>query len=230
MGSKARLVKYLAPIIQSYITSDTVGYLEPFVGGANMIQHIKHDRRYASDINRYLIALLQYSQDTNNPLPETITEDEYNRVKNNKDEYADWYVGLVGFCASFGSKFFGGYARDKSTNRNIPTERINNLKEQREFLKNIHFKCTDFTKIKPLSNFVIYCDPPYFGTTKYHSDLDHTMFWGWVRNYSKNNIVLVSEYEAPKDFDCVFEKEVTTCLTTTKPYKKDVERLFRWND
>ena len=37
MGSKNRLSKYLAPIIQSYITDETKGYLEPFVGGANMI-------------------------------------------------------------------------------------------------------------------------------------------------------------------------------------------------
>lgn len=33
VGSKNRLSKYLAPIIQSYITEDTEGYLEPFVGG-----------------------------------------------------------------------------------------------------------------------------------------------------------------------------------------------------
>ena len=33
IGSKNRLSKELAPIIQSYITKDTAGYLEPFVGG-----------------------------------------------------------------------------------------------------------------------------------------------------------------------------------------------------
>ena len=40
MGSKNRFAKELAPIIQSYITSDIKGYLEPFVGGANMIDKI----------------------------------------------------------------------------------------------------------------------------------------------------------------------------------------------
>lgn len=34
VGSKNRLSKELAPIIQSYITEDTVAYIEPFVGGA----------------------------------------------------------------------------------------------------------------------------------------------------------------------------------------------------
>mgnify|MGYP001075335967 CR=1 FL=1 len=41
VGSKNRISKELAPIIQSYITEDTKGYLEPFVGGANMIDKIK---------------------------------------------------------------------------------------------------------------------------------------------------------------------------------------------
>lgn len=33
MGSKNRLSKELVPIIQSYITENTKGYLEPFMGG-----------------------------------------------------------------------------------------------------------------------------------------------------------------------------------------------------
>lgn len=229
MGSKARLAKYLAPIIQSYITPDTVGYLEPFVGGANMIQHIKHEKRYGSDTNKYLIALLKHTQNLNNIFPETITEEEYNRVNNNKDNYDDWYVGLVGFCATFGGKFFGGYARTKG--RNIPKERITNLNNQRKDLTNISFKCYDFTKINSLKNFVIYCDPPYFETTAYSSKFNHKVFWDWVRSYSKNNIVLVSEYSAPSDFNCIYEKEVKTKLTKDgSSYKPDTERLFLWKD
>lgn len=234
MGSKARLAKYIVPIIQGYITEDTVGYLEPFVGGANMIQHIKHEKRYGSDINKYLIALLKYAQDLNNILPETITEDEYNRVKTNKDNYDDWYVGLVGFCSSYSGKFFGGYPRDRQTGRNLPNEMIRNLQSQRHFLHNISFKNADFNNIRKIKGFVIYCDPPYFGTTKYKCDLDHSIFWDWVREFSKSNIVLVSEYTAPNDFEIIFEKELTTTLSNsacnTLGYKKDIERLFKWKE
>lgn len=94
VGSKNRLSKELAPIIQSYITANTLGYLEPFVGGANMIDKIKCGLRIGSDSHKELIALLQYSQ--NIELPTTITEGEYNKVKNNKSGYDSWYVGLVG--------------------------------------------------------------------------------------------------------------------------------------
>ena len=124
IGSKNRLAKELTPIIQSYITDDTKGYLEPFVGGANMIDKISCNNKFGCDIHEELIELLKYIQNTNNVLPTTITEEEYNKVRLNKDKYEKWYVGFVGFCATFGAKYFGGYARgfkeDKITPRYIP--------------------------------------------------------------------------------------------------------------
>ena len=41
-GSKARIAKYIAPIIQKAINdSHTDTFIDAFVGGANLIQHIK---------------------------------------------------------------------------------------------------------------------------------------------------------------------------------------------
>ena len=75
IGSKSRLSKELAPIIQSYINSNTKGYIEPFCGGCNMIDKIAHHTKIGYDIHGELIELLKYAQ--KNELPETITEDEY---------------------------------------------------------------------------------------------------------------------------------------------------------
>lgn len=83
-----------------------------YVGGANMIDKIQCSNKIGCDIHRQLIALLQYAQEYGDLLPERILEDTYNEVKNNKEKYEDWYLGLVGFCSSFGAKYFGGYARD----------------------------------------------------------------------------------------------------------------------
>lgn len=52
VGSKNRLSKELAPIIQSYITDETVAYIEPFVGGANMIDKINHHNKIGSDVHK----------------------------------------------------------------------------------------------------------------------------------------------------------------------------------
>ena len=151
VGSKNKLSKELAPIIQSHITKDTKGYLEPFVGGANMIDKIQCKKRIGCDIHEELIELLKYTRDYYNLLPNVIMEDTYKEVKDNKDKYEKWYVGFVGFCATFGSKYFGGYARAKSDKYNgeKSEKAINNLKKQAPNLEGIDFKCTSFLNLTP---------------------------------------------------------------------------------
>ena len=68
VGSKNRLSKELVPIIQNYINKDTKMYIEPFVGGANMIDKIQCNKRIGCDIHKQLIELLKYVYSENNPL------------------------------------------------------------------------------------------------------------------------------------------------------------------
>ena len=233
VGSKNRLAKELIPIIQSYITDDTKGYLEPFVGGANMIDKISCNNKFGCDIHEELIELLKYIQNTNNVLPTTITEEEYNKVRLNKDKYEKWYIGFIGFCATFGAKYFGGYARgfkeDKITPRDIPAESIRNIEKQRKNLQNIKFKCCSYDEInKNIKDFVIYCDPPYKGTLKYTTDFDYDKFYKWCKEMSKNNIVLISEYWMPEEFECIWEKKTTVRIDSNKKSKdKGMERTER---
>lgn len=63
MGSKARIAKHIAPIINKLITDNEITkYVEPFVGGANMIEYIKCETRIGNDSNKYLIAMWQRLQ------------------------------------------------------------------------------------------------------------------------------------------------------------------------
>ena len=197
LGSKNRLSKELAPIIQSYITESTRGYLEPFIGGANMIDKINCKKRIGSDIHKELIALLQYAQDINNVLPQHISEEEYISVRNNKEKYPSWYVGLVGFCATFGARYFEGYARsmkaDKVTPRDMSNEAIRNIEKQRENLININFANKSFLELKKdeIKGYVIYCDIPYRNTKKYATkNFPYDEFYKWAKDLSKNNIVM----------------------------------------
>lgn len=233
LGSKNRIAKELKPVIESYINANTTHYIEPFVGGANMIDKIDFGRKVGSDINPYLIALLQYAQDLTNDLPVTISEDEYNAVKANKVAYDDWYVGLVGFCATFGTKFFAGYARgfknDKVTPRDVPSEAIRNIQRQRAQLRGIIFNCSDYTAYSDVRGAVIYCDPPYRGTTKYKTGgFDYEAFYDWCVKMAEHNTVLISEYVMPSDrFECVWEKEHSVNLSANRNAKSTrIERLF----
>jgi len=238
VGSKNRIAKELAPIIQSYITDETVGYLEPFVGGANMIDKIKHHNKIGCDIHEELIELLKYVQENYMKLPKTITEDEYNIVRNNKENYPKWYVGLVGFCATFGAKYFGGYARgfkaDKITPRDIPSESIRNIVKQSPNIKGVKFYNCSFQELikDKIVRYVIYCDIPYKGTLEYKNNgFPYEEFYDWAVELSKNNTVLISEYEMPEDkFKCIWEKEHKVLIDSNKNSEDKnnirIERLF----
>ena len=110
LGSKNRISKYIAPIIQSYVDKGCVGYLEPFVGGANMIDKIKCDTKIGSDIDKYVIAVLRGLQCGIEP-PREVSRELYNDIKNNKEKYSDFIVGYIGYELSFGAKWFGGYVK-----------------------------------------------------------------------------------------------------------------------
>lgn len=234
VGSKNRLSKELAPIIQSYITDDTIGYLEPFVGGANMIDKIKCKNRVGCDIHNNLIAVLNKLSEGWLP-PENISEDEYKSIQNNKDLHDDYLVGYVGFQLSYGGKWFGGYRRDKIGKRNYSREAYVNTLKQIPNLKDIEFKCIDFRKlpIDKIKGYVIYCDIPYQGTTKYKTEqFPYEEFYDWVKAASINNTVLISEYSMPDEFECIWQKEVKTLLDSNKN-KADkqnirVEKLFTY--
>ena len=233
VGSKNRISKELAPIIQGYINEETVGYLEPFVGGANMIDKIVCKKRIGCDIHAELIALLNYAKD--NEFPESISEEEYKKVRDNRDKYEPWYVGLVGFCASFGAKYFGGYARrynKDGTIYDVPKQAINSLRKQSAKLKDITFINKSFLDLPKdkIKGYVIYCDIPYKGTVKYKSgQFPYEEFYTWAKEMSKDNTVLISEYDMPEDFECIWHKEMKTSLGSGVNKGSDkvrVEKLF----
>lgn len=142
---------------------------------------------------------------------------------------------MVGFNATYGAKYFGGYARsfkaDGVTPRDMPNEALRNLKKQIPNILDIEFICSSYldNEFCNLKNALIYCDPPYYNTTKYNiKEFDTNKFWDWCRMMDKNNYVYVSEYNAPEDFECIWEKETTTSLKV-KEHEPRIERLFRLN-
>ena len=177
-------------------------------------------------LNKYLIALLEAVQN-GQELPEYITKDEYIAVKTNKDNYPDWYVGFVGFICSFRAKFFGGYSGYYTTKtgiqRNYIKECINNILKQN--LDGIKLVCSSYDALDIPANSIIYCDPPYNDTTKYKDSFDSDAFWQWCRDKAKEgHTVYVSEYNAPEDFKCIWEKQINSNLGGTS--KTATEKLF----
>jgi DNA adenine methylase len=229
MGSKSRLVKYIKPIIELELTNREV-YAEPFVGGFNMIAEIDAPCRYANDSNKYIIAMIDAL--SSGWVPQAYyTKDEYETYKSGQGD--DHEIGYVGINCSYSGKWFGGFAGITTTKkgiRNYQIEAYANVSRQIKKLDDVILTAGSYLDMVIPDNSVIYCDPPYADTTGYGNKFNHGEFWEWARDKSASNVVLVSEYSAPDDFKCVWQKEMSSSLSANGKAggnKTSIERLFK---
>lgn len=225
MGSKNRIAKEILPIILKDRKPNQC-YVEPMVGGGNLIDKVE-GFRIGADLNPYVIEALKLIRDNPESLPDFVSEEYYRDLEIKKQ--LNGLTGVVGFTCSFGSKWFGGYARN-SDGRNYIKVAKNNALAQSPNLKDCLFINSAYQLLDIPKNSIIYCDPPYEGTTKYKDGFNHSEFWEWVRTKSlEGHSVFVSEYIAPDDFICVWQKDLTTSFSTSESIKA-TEKLFIFND
>src|SRR5690606_29887732 len=127
-----------------------------------------------------------------------------------------------------GGKWFGGYRRDSIGKRDYSLEAYNNYMAQAPRLCGVDFRCSSYEKLEIPKGSIIYCDPPYAGTTKYATGaFDHAAFWQWWRDkVQEGHKGFVSEYSAPEDFISVWEKKVNNPLVKDTGSKQGIENLF----
>lgn len=228
MGSKSRIAKHILPIMLDDAEKHGITtWIEPFVGGGNMIDKVPDRmRRIGIDYSPHTIAAMLAIRDMVNNLPDNVSEDEYRSIKGKPVDSISSWIRLV---CSLGGRFENGYARDK-TGRNYALEGKRNALKQSPKIQAVEFVCASYNDYKPV-NSLVYCDPPYQGTTKYKTDVfNHEEFFEWCRNAAKNgNLVYVSEYSAPEDFECVWQGEVKTGFASQRKSATHtaVEKLFK---
>lgn len=230
VGSKSRHAKEIINAIKKTCDWDNyINWVEPFVGGANMIDKVVGKNRIGNDSNKYVIALLEYIKAGKSP--EHISESVYRLVRQNPELFDDYFVGFAGICCSYLGKWFGGYAGNFKA-RDYITESINNLNKQKESIKDVIFCTGDYRDINIPIKSIVYCDPPYAGTTKYgNSYFDTASFWYYFTEVvHKDNQVFVSEYSIPAEYEdkykVVWQKWVNSSLTQNTGGKKSVEKLY----
>ena len=237
MGSKSRIKKNIVPILQMIIDKYNITtYVEPFAGGCNIIDSIRCNQRIANDRSTPLIELFKGLLN-GKELPLEINKEHYFDVRKHKndDTYEEWYKGMVGYLSSYNGTYFTGYAGKVTTKtgkvRDYYDEAKRNIQAQIPFLKDVEFFNMDYRKLNIPAGSLIYCDIPYKNTTQYFTskDFNHEEFWQWVRDMSKNNIVIVSELQAPGDFAVVWEQEVTRTQNNRKR-EKSIEKMFIYKD
>ena len=227
MGSKNRISKYILPIILKDRKPDQ-WYIEPFVGGLNSISKTTGNRM-GSDNNKYLIAFLKELQNGYIPLNK-INNEIYLHIKNNKNLYGNATVGCIGFLFSYAAKFFGGYIGNSNDivckGRDRVGESYRAIEKARKEVIGIKLINCSYDELEIPKNSIIYADPPYFGATKYKDDFNHQKFWEWCREISNKHQLFISEYNAPDDFKCIWQKEINSSLDKNTGSKKGIEKLF----
>ena len=84
----------------------------------------------------------------------------------------------------------------------------------------------DYRTLKVQPGDVLYCDPPYKGTTGYNGQgFDHEAFYDWA--CSQSVPVYISEYDMPRDrFLKVWERERNSIMSTQGTEGTVIERLY----
>lgn len=228
-GGKAKVGKHIADYIN---TNRQAGqsYWEPFVGGAwIMYRVLPVGPRIGSDVCAPLIALYQKLQEGWQP-PQAVTEEDYARAKAGLVE--PYMQAFIGFGCSFAGKWFGGFARQAGYN--FARGSGSSLLKKAAFMGDVVFRHQNYLDAPPIKNAVIYCDPPYTGTTGYSAAPKYRPeeFWNACRAWAaQGNTVLVSEYAAPPDFELVLEIATHTQIRNgANVREKRTEKLFLLDD
>jgi site-specific DNA-adenine methylase len=182
------------------------------------------------DANKDVIAMWKATQKGWKP-PVTCTKKKYEDLKNNKRTSAE--RGFIGVACSYSGIFFVGYRGTQTFKNGGKTRTVSSaamtgrsVNKIAKMVKNVNFKACEYQDIRP-KNMLIYCDPPYVNNGYQQSSFFHfdsKEFWDLMRDWSKDNIVVVSEYKTPKDFKMIWQSKNHVMHHGKKNMK--VEKLF----
>lgn len=241
MGNKSRIVNDILPIMLQHNKNNI--FVDLFCGSCSVIQNVPVNyKRIANDKNKYLIEMFK-ALTNGKEYPIFIQKEIYSHYRDvynqerkglvqlTDEEYAE--VGWYGWMGSFNGRMYsGGYsghnvAQKNGKPRDYISEQIRNTLSQISYLKDIEFHSDDYRKIEIPKNSIVYCDIPYFGTKQYETskDFDYEAFYDWCRKNKDKYKIFISEYSMPNDFKCIWQKEITNSMNTTKTYKP-IEKLF----
>ena len=241
MGNKRRIVNDILPIMLEHNTNNI--FVDLFCGSCSVIQNVPTAyKRIANDKNKYLIEMFK-SLVNGKEYPKHIDKETYSHYRDiynqerkeiiqlTDEQYAE--IGWYGWMGSFNGRFFsGGYSghnviQKNGKSRDYITEQINNTLSQIPYFKGIEFYSKDYQEVEIPEDSIVYCDIPYRDTKQYETskDFDYERFYNWCRENQDKYKIFVSEYSMPDDFKCIWQKEVTNAMNTTKTYKP-IEKLF----
>ena len=204
-------------------------FFEPFCGMMSIGLLASQDGRrvLASDANPDIIRFWQSLKEGWRP-PSNLrmSKQRYEEFKS-MEEGSDPLRSFVGIVYAFNNSPFHSYAKArKSGTLQTYLDRMENITPLLHSITVLD-PARSYTEIDPAPcNQLIYCDPPYAYSQStvsnpYLSSFDHDVFWDTMRKWSVDNLVFVSERDAPDDFEVVWEK-----IVKRHQVNWQVDRLF----
>lgn len=223
LGSKNRIKHQVYETIRNIeyrlTNGNTLPYFEPFCGSLSVTKLFVDGSRSISicDSNIDLILMYKALKQGWKP-PINVTKGVYDRFKHAKPSRMRGYVG---FNCAYNGKFFGGYIGGYTNGVQHMRYGRNGILDNAKYLKYMNIlDATSYDSFNPVG-MLIYCDPPYHNRTGYGKQpFDSTKFWKVMRQWSKNNIVIISEERAPADFKCIWK-----CMLTRPSTHKNIKRV-----
>lgn len=220
-GGKKRIGKSLAQIIVDTSLEvenfDIQGYCEPFCGMLSVYKHVPwffedqglQDLTYlAGDTNESVVEMWSAAQKGWRPPTKACSKKKFEDLKSSDDCSA--LKGYIGHSCTFRGVFFDSYFLHPPSRLKRNRDDVLDTAEE---LVDVDIFSGPYSQFSNLKGFVIYCDPPYAGTSCRYYDgrgykdrlsFDNSAFWKWCDKMSVDNIVFVSEYTAPPSYEKVF--------------------------
>lgn len=189
-------------------------YLEPFVGSGAILSVMApyFESITVGDAHPDLILMWQAIASGWLP-PEACTREERDELR---DAPPSAVRGLVGFGTSFGGKWFGSWGKPRPGQDGGPYgEARRAVLRLRDTFAKATILHADYRLHSPTAGMLVYCDPPYEGTTGYKGvpPFDSAVFWKVAASWARAGaVVVVSEQKAPAGWIPIATRERASSL------------------
>lgn len=229
MGGKSRLAREIHDVILKYehilLKSNTNDFIEPMCGSLSVTLKFVADKTREKiivcdnniDLINFYKHLKKYGPDN---VPDYVDEKTYLDVKLNK--FVTPFKAYIGTIFSYFANYFNSYRGKYQPIEVTQKEGINARNKLTKLVPMLDYieihDANDYSKFYDIlqpKNSIIYCDPPYkcksSNSTINMRNFDSITFWQKMREWSKDNLVFISEIEenVPDDFIIVWTKTLT---------------------
>lgn len=198
LGGKHRLADKFAHIIQESIDApgSTRRFVEPFVGGFNIVPHLSFSVGTCNDFHPGVISLYRALQAGWQP-PRVLSRESYQALKARCD-WNDPVTAFAAFGVSFSGREWGAYV-ESTEKDDVARRAADGLLRKARSMRGIEFTNKSYGDLQINPGDTVYCDPPYIGTTGYGKIVfNHEPFYEWAEAMAaKGARVFVSEFTAP---------------------------------